>query len=111
MTITIHILNQGQPVGTVEHAPPLTVAEAERGLQDEDISWIGVLQAVGSTVRLPPQHDLADGAAFELVLHRQSVSVLQLSEQEWLKQQLEPPTLVDSVRAHRQDVNKYTMAP
>ena len=71
MTITIHILNQGQPVGTVEHAPPLTVAEAERGLQDEDISWIGVLQAVGSTVRLPPQHDLADGAAFELVLHRQ----------------------------------------
>ena len=40
-----------------------------------------------------------------------AVSVLQLSEQEWLKQQLEPPTLVDSVRAHRQDVNKYTMAP
>ena len=72
MTITIRILNQGQQVGAPKYAPPLTVAEAKKELQDEDISWIGVLRAVGSTVRLPPQHALADGATYELVLQRQS---------------------------------------
>ena len=71
MTITFHIWKANERVATVEYAPPLTAGDARRGLQDEDSSWIGVLQAEGTSVRLPPQHVLADGATYELILQRQ----------------------------------------
>ena len=75
MTITFHIWKANERVATVEYAPPLTAGDARRGLQDEDSSWIGVLQAEGTSVRLPPQHVLADGATYELILQRQRITV------------------------------------
>ena len=50
MTITFHIFKENVRVDIVEYAAPLTAGDAERGLQDEDSSWIGALQAEGTSV-------------------------------------------------------------
>jgi len=66
-------IRQGQEDLTVlQHASPLSVAQAKQALLEENTSWIGALQEEGSSKRVGGDQQLKPGSSYILTLQRQA---------------------------------------